>query len=326
MIYIPNQSTDCYFNLALEEYVFTTFDPTQSYLLLWRNDNTVVVGKHQNTMEEIQQEYVKSHGIHVVRRMSGGGAVYHDLGNLNFTFIAPQTKGAAFDFLAFIQPVIQALAAMGVKAEFNSRNDLTINGRKCSGNAQYVKHGRVLHHGTLLFNANLSTVAHALRVSEAKLTSHGVKSIRSRVTNIAPYLPTPMTIETFQQTLLHHLFPHGVRSHTLTEQDLQAIRLLRDGKYVTWDWNYGASPPYTIRKEAHFPGGLVTIHLNVKNGTIQSIRFFGDFFGADQLEPLEQGLIGTSLREDDIRSALSRLQAETYFNHIRQEELVSLFI
>lgn len=326
MIYIPNHSMDCYFNLALEEYVFTSFDPSQSYLLLWRNDNTIVVGKHQNTTEEINADYVNAHGIHVVRRMSGGGAVYHDLGNLNFTFITHQASNGAFDFRAFTLPIVRALSAMGVTAAFNSRNDLTVDGKKFSGNAQYVRSGRVLHHGTLLFDSNLNVLSDALRVRESKCTSHGVKSTRARVTNLIPYLPPSMTIEAFQVSLLHHLFPQGIVSHLLTEEEQSAVYKLRDEKYATWDWNYGASPPYTIRREAHFPGGLVTIYLGVKEGKIQSVRFYGDFFGAEQLEPLEQELVGTPLREDALRAAFSHLHISEYFSQIHEGELMSLFL
>lgn len=326
MIYIPNHSTDCYFNLALEEYVFSSLPSTHSYLLLWRNDNTIVVGKHQNTAQEINQEYVKEKGIHVVRRMSGGGAVYHDLGNLNFTFITDQVPGKEFDFRAFTQPVIQALSTMGVTAEFNGRNDITIDGKKCSGSAQYLRNGRVLHHGTLLFDSDLGVVADALKVRESKLNSHAVKSVRARVTNIAPHLPTPMTIEVFQETLLQQLFSQGTSTYHLTPKELQAIQTLRDEKYHTWDWVYGASPPYTMEKEAHFPGGLVTVQLSVEDGVLHSVRFFGDFFGAEQLEPLEQGLTGTPLREADLRAALKSLHAADYFNNIGEEELLSLFL
>ena len=326
MIYIPNSSTDCYFNLALEEYVFSSLDPSQSYLLLWRNDNTIVVGKHQNTAQEINEAYVKENGIHVVRRMSGGGAVYHDLGNLNFTFITDQVPGMEFDFQAFTQPVIQALAAMGVTAEFNGRNDITIDGKKCSGSAQYLRDGRVLHHGTLLFDSDLGVVANALKVRESKLRSHAVKSVRARVTNIAPYLPAPMSIQDFQEALLQQLFSQGTSTYHLTPEELEAISALREEKYHTWDWNYGASPPYTMEREAHFPGGLVTVQLAITSGILRSVRFFGDFFGAEHLEPLEQGLIGTPLRETDLRAAFKRLHAAAYFSSIEEEELLSLFL
>ena len=326
MIYIPNESTDCYFNLALEECVLTAFDPEQSYLLLWRNDNTIVVGKHQNTAEEINAAYVKANGIRVVRRMSGGGAVYHDLGNLNYTLIQPRQQNAAFDFQAFAAPVVCALAAMGVPAEYNGRNDLTVDGKKFSGSAQYVSGSKVLHHGTLLFSSNLDVVADALQVREEKLASHAVKSVRSRVTNLAPYLPASMTIETFQAALLAHLFPQGVVSRTLTAAELTHVQRLREQKYAAWEWNYGVSPPYTVRREARFAGGIISLYLDVRKGKICSARFYGDFFGADDLTPLEQGLIGTSLQENALCAALKRLNATAYFKQIREEELLSLFL
>jgi len=194
MKYIFNPSTDPHFNLALEEYVMTNCKDGETYFLLWQNEPSIIIGKHQNTVEEINSSFVKDNNIHVVRRLSGGGAVYHDLGNLNFTFIIGSGKEGMFDFGKFTQPIVKMLQSRGVNAELNGRNDLTIEGKKFSGNSQYIKNNRLLHHGTLLFNSNLEDVAKALMVSGEKIESKGVKSIRSRVTNILEHMADKISV------------------------------------------------------------------------------------------------------------------------------------
>ena len=206
MIFINNTySTDPTFNLAFEEYVFESMDQNETYFMLWQNDHAIIVGKHQNTIEEINQDFVKEQGIKVVRRLTGGGAVYHDLGNLNFTFIVNNDSGKPFDFQSFTRPVVKALQSLGVNAEFNGRNDITIDGKKFSGNSQYAKRGRVLHHGTVLFNSKLDTVQNALKVKKDKIESKGVKSVKSRVTNIADYLEPGFTLEDFKKALVSYV-------------------------------------------------------------------------------------------------------------------------
>jgi len=194
MIRIVNDHTDPRINLAVEEYALNYLDPREEYVILWQNEPTVVVGRNQNTVAEVNAPFIKERGIHVVRRLSGGGAVYHDFGNLNFTFIVDAQKEMVSNFEYFTRPVIQALASLGVEAEFSGRNDITIDGKKFSGNAQYWSKNRLLHHGTILFNSQLDVVQEALNVSADKLQSKGVKSVRSRVTNIYPYLKTPLLL------------------------------------------------------------------------------------------------------------------------------------
>lgn len=324
MIYLEPPGTDPYFNLALEEYVFEQMDRSRAYFMLWQNSNTIVVGKYQNTAEEINQAFVDAHGIRVVRRLSGGGAVYHDTGNLNFTFIVDQDTVPGLNFKIFVRPVVEALARFGVHAEFTGRNDLTIGGMKFSGNSQYAKHGRLLHHGCIMLDSNLTDVADALRVKQAKFDSKAVKSVRSRVTTINTHAPTPIAMEDFKSALRACAMAGGaLEPYTLTTEDMLAVQKLRDGKYATWAWNYGFSPPYDMRREARFPAGLVTAHLRVKQGCIQAVRFYGDFFGSGPLEELEAAMAGLPL-DAQLAEALAPLHVEHYMSGITAEELARL--
>mgnify|MGYP002797026608 FL=1 len=323
MFYLESPSRDPYFNLALEEYVFERMDKSKSYFLLWQNDNTIVVGKYQNTAEEIDQAYVDAHGIRVARRLSGGGAVYHDKGNLNFTFIVDRADAPGLNFKIFVEPVIQALARFGVHAAFTGRNDLTIDGMKFSGNAQYARRGRLLHHGCIMLDSNLTSVADALRVKEAKFASKAVKSVRSRVTTINAHAPAPISMEDFKGALKECAMASGeLEPCTLTEEDLAAIRKLRDEKYATWAWNYGCSPAYDMRREMKFPAGLVTAHLSAEGGKIKAVRFYGDFFGGE-LGELEGAMVGLPL-DGHLTEALEALRVGDYMSGITAEELSRL--
>ena len=323
MFYLESPSRDPYFNLALEEYVFERMDKSKSYFMLWQNDNTIVVGKYQNTAEEIDQAYVDAHGIRVARRLSGGGAVYHDKGNLNFTFIVDRADAPGLNFKIFVEPVIQALARFGVHAAFTGRNDLTIDGLKFSGNAQYARRGRLLHHGCIMLDSNLTGVADALRVKEAKFASKAVKSVRSRVTTINAHAPAPISMEDFKGALKECAMASGeLEPCTLTEEDLAAVRKLRDEKYATWAWNYGCSPAYDMRREMKFPAGLVTAHLSAEGGKIKAVRFYGDFFGGE-LGELEGAMAGLPL-DGHLTEALEALRVGDYMSGITAEELSRL--
>ena len=323
MFYLESPSRDPYFNLALEEYVFERMDKSKSYFMLWQNDNTIVVGKYQNTAEEIDQAYVDAHGIRVARRLSGGGAVYHDKGNLNFTFIVDRADAPGLNFKIFVEPVIRALARFGVHAAFTGRNDLTIDGMKFSGNAQYARRGRLLHHGCIMLDSNLTSVADALRVKEAKFASKAVKSVRSRVTTINAHAPAPISMEDFKGALKECAMASGeLEPCTLTEEDLAAIRKLRDEKYATWAWNYGFSPAYDMRREMKFPAGLVTAHLSAEGGKIKAVRFYGDFFGGE-LGELEGAMVGLPL-DGHLTEALEALRVGDYMSGITAEELSRL--
>lgn len=323
MIKIVNKNTDPRINLAVEEYALNHLDPSQDYAILWQNEPAVIVGRNQNTVAEVNAPFIKEKGIHVVRRLSGGGAVYHDLGNLNYTFIVDAQKSVVSNFEYFTKPVIQALASLGVKAEFSGRNDITINGQKFSGNAQYWSKNRLLHHGTILFNSELSVVQDALNVKADKIQSKGVKSVRSRVTNIFPHLPNPITIEEFKEALWRYLIPGGAGQEcVLTEQDWSVIKDLKDRRYSQWDWNYGASPESEIEKEERFAGGKLELKFNVRDGVIQDMNIFGDFFGKSNVTHFAQLLNGKDYRESVIAEVLADVEFGEYFIGITKDEFL----
>lgn len=324
--YIENLSTDPCFNLAMEEHLFNSLEPeNDGYFLLWQNEPTIVVGRFQNTLEEINGDFVKSRKVNVVRRISGGGAVYHDHGNLNYTFIVHSKTETPFDFAFYTKPIIDILRKLGVNAEFTSRNDLTIDGKKFSGNAQYMRKGRLLHHGTLLFDSDLDILTQALNVSEDKFLSKGIKSIRSRVTNILPHLHSDdMDIASFKEVILDNLTHDntGIVRSSLPVEVMQKITDLAESKYRTWDWNYGKSPEFTEKKIKRFDCGKIEALIQVEKGQIQSCRFYGDFFGNGNLEDIERLILGKEYNRIELEKALEHVHLGHYFRGIRKSEFI----
>lgn len=328
MLFIKSPSTDPEFNLALEQVVFDTIGKTDDVFMLWQNARAVIIGKHQNTVEEINLPYIREKDIKVVRRLSGGGAVYHDMGNLNFTIITSAGDTAELDLHMFALPVLEALKEMGLGAELGGRNDMTIGGKKFSGNSQYVKGGRVMHHGTLMFDSDLDEVTAALNVSADKIESKGIKSVRSRVTNLKEHLGADATLEEFERLLVKNIFAgREVQVYELTPKDIAAAEKLRDEVYSTWKWNFGQSPQYTHLKERRIPGvGLVKLYLEVKDGKIAAVECRGDYFGAEDTRPLEHILMGTELNEGALRAALEDFELSRYFHNINNEDFIKLLV
>ena len=324
--YLDLRTTDPAFNLAMEQYVFDSLPRDRSYWMLWQNDNAIIIGKHQNTLSEINESFVREHGIRVVRRLSGGGAVYHDMGNLNFTVITDAGEDNSLDFRLFCEPVIGALASLGVTAELNGRNDITVGGQKFSGNAQYLRDGRVMHHGTILFDSDLSVVAQALQVDPEKIQSKGIASVRSRVTNVRPHLPQDCTLDEFRRALLRHILASTPgEAYPLTEEDLAAVERLRRQRYATWEWNYGYSPECTVHRHRRVSGcGRIDVYLTVRDGSISDASFRGDFFSAEEPEGLAQRLIGCRPTAEALRTALAGADVSRYFSGLDTETFLGI--
>ena len=327
MLFIDNgNSNDPSFNLALEEYCLLNLPIDAHYLLFYVNAPSIIIGKHQNTLEEIDTDFVQQHGIRVVRRISGGGAVYHDLGNLNFSFIRRYEKSQFNNYREFTRPVLAALHHLGVPAELNGRNDIVADGRKVSGNAQAVRRDRMVSHGTLLFRSELDNVVHALKPKPGKMISKGIQSVRSRVVNIGDFLPASISMADFRATLLAHLFP-GTASppqYRLTPEDLEAVDALAQSRYRSWDWNYGESPAFNLQRVQRFAVGEVDARLFVERGHVKTAKFHGDFFTSRDITELEQALTGIRYRPDDIRAALQPVQAWEFFEGVAIDDLVKL--
>ncbi|MDF2698770.1 MAG: lipoate--protein ligase [Haloplasmataceae bacterium] len=326
MLTIINKSTNPRFNLALEEYVLKFLEIDEDFILLWQNGPSVIIGRNQNTIEEVNSSYVNEHNINVVRRISGGGAVYHDLGNLNYTFVTKNLKDNLNNYRKFTEPVIKILNELGVPAEFSGRNDITIEGKKFSGNAQSYFRNKMFHHGTILFNADLEAVSRVLNVKVDKIESKGIKSVRSRVTNVLPYLKEPTTIVAFQEKLLKSILGTddiSSKEYKLTESDLKKINGLKEVKYDGWDWNYGESPKFDLQKSKRYEGGNLDIRLIVEDGIIENIKIFGDFFGKEEVSKLEKLIEDNKFEEQSLRKVLSTIDVGDYFFKITLDDLIN---
>jgi len=328
MIFVDNKGIhDPRINLAIEEYLLKTMDvEKEPVLLFYINQPSIIIGKNQNTIEEINTDYVEDNGIIVVRRLSGGGAVYHDLGNLNFSFITNDDGDSFMNYKKFTQPVVDALAKMGVNAELSGRNDILAEGRKVSGNAQFSTKGRMFSHGTLMFDTEIDAVVSALKVKKDKIESKGIKSIRSRVANISEFLKEQMTVEEFRLEILKSIFggEENIRYYELTEDDWANIHKLSEERYQTWEWNFGKSPRFNIQKTHRFPTGGIDIRLEVNHGVMEEVHIFGDFFGVGDMADIEQRLVGTNYDRAAIAKALADIDIPTYFGGISAEDFLQL--
>lgn len=327
MLFIDNKGiTDPRINLAIEEYALKNLDINETYLLFYINEPSIIIGKNQNTIEEINTEYVENNGIHVVRRLSGGGAVYHDLGNLNFSFITKDDGDSFHNFRKFTEPVVNALRKTGVNAELSGRNDLLAEGRKISGNAQFSTRGRMFSHGTLLFDSEIESVVSALNVKKDKIESKGIKSIRSRVANISEFLSNKVTIEEFRSLLLKNIFEglDEIPEYVLTEKDWENIHELSKERYQNWDWNYGKSPKFNLQHSHRFPVGQIDVRFEVNKGIIDQCKIYGDFFGVGDVTVIEDKLTGIKYEKSQIVSAMEDVDIKHYFGNISKEDFINL--
>ncbi|ACA46894.1 lipoate--protein ligase [Clostridium botulinum] len=329
MQFLVNKSTNPFFNLALEEYLLKNVDIREDYFILWQNEPTIVIGKHQNTLKEINMNFVKDNNINVVRRNSGGGAVYHDLGNINFTFITKYDEKHLLDFKTFTNPVVYSLGKLNVKAELSGRNDILIDGRKISGNSQHIYKDRFLHHGTLLFNSELENLVKALNVDNDKILSKGIESIKSRVTNIKEHVKEDIFMEKFKEILIENIFmwnKSSLKEYNLTNDHINDIEKLMEEKYMTWQWNYGYSPEFNYRNSKRFQGGKLEVLLNIVEGHINECKIYGDFLGLMDVSEIEKKIIGIKYGEEYIDEFLKEIDIKKYFGTLCFDEIKSCFV
>ncbi|KAL3949788.1 lipoate--protein ligase [Lentilactobacillus hilgardii] len=334
MYYYVMKSNDIRRNLATEQYLMNEINFDEPLLLFYIEGPCIIVGRNQNTLEEINKKYVDEHGIVVTRRLSGGGAVYQDLGNLCFSFVVDSDSEEFGDFKSFVQPVVDALHDMGATtAEVSGRNDILVDGKKFSGNAMYTKGGKTFSHGTLMLDVDLSVIPNALTVPEDKIKSKGIKSVRSRVTNLKPYLAPEyqnLTTPEFRDRLLKELFhvedlnQIKDKEYHLTDEDKKGIDKIFDDVYNNWNWVYGNSPEFTVKKRQHFTNGTIDARFQVDDGKISNVTFFGDFFGPKDTIELADKLKGVRFERADVSNALKDVDLNQYFTGIPEEDFLDM--
>ncbi|QVK16864.1 lipoate--protein ligase [Mycoplasmatota bacterium] len=320
---LKSHSTNAFFNLTSEKYFLDNYK--EPIFLLYIHTPSIIVGKNQNTLEEINYEYVKTHKIRVARRLSGGGAVFHDKNNLNFSFITKKDEGNIEEqFIKFTKPIIEFLKCLGANATFSGRNDILIDGKKCSGNAQAYQKDIMLHHGTLLFDSDMSLLTESLKPNKFKMKSKGIDSVRSRVTNIKLHLNKDLTIEQFRDELISFMKQNFTDYYELdfTKDEIEAIEKMSQEKYGTWDYVFGKSPKFQFKNINKFKGGIVECQFDVSKGIIQNMHIYGDFFGLKDINELTNQLNGTKYEESAIKEKL--IDLNDYINNITVEEFISL--
>ena len=326
MIYIDSNSSSPYFNFALEEYLLTEKNLEEDEIFLfWRTNPTVMIGRYQNTYCEINEKYVEENNINVVRRNSGGGTIYTDMGAWQFTFIEKNYKEERISFGKFTGPIVDALKKQGVDAHFNSRNDLLIGKKKFSGNAQYRKNNCMLHHGSILFNTDIKAMVESITVSQDKIIAKGIKSVRERVINVSEVMEENITSEEFRDIMLRNLLK-GNKVYTLNEEDIAAVNKIKEEKFESWNWNYGKNPVFNVERWKRFDGGRVNFKLNVKKGIIRECTIEGDFFLSGDICRIEEAFVNCKYIKEDLQKILDELDIDKYFYRITKKDLLECLI
>ena len=323
---IRNNNIDPAFNLATEEYILKYFDADEPVFMLWRNNAAVIVGKNQNTFSEIDLDFVKENNVRVIRRLTGGGAVFHDLGNVNFTFMENEQDGHFNNYTYYTTDLVDFLAAFGVQAELSGRNDILIDGKKICGNAQCVSNHKVMHHGCILYSADLSRLTHALKAKKEKFDGKSVKSVASRVTNIVDHMDDKMEVTAFLDAFERFIAErYACAEYRFTAQDIESIQQLTDEKYDTWEWNFGRSPDYNFMNTQKFDFGLIEIHLMISAGMLHMVKISGDFFGKRDISEIETALTGHYHKAEEIEAVLGKYDISQYISGCTKETFVKLF-
>jgi lipoate-protein ligase A len=315
-----------YYNFALEDYLLTEAEE-DDYVFFYIHKPSIIVGKYQNTIEEVNKDFIEDNNIIVARRLSGGGAVYHDHGNLNFSFVHKASKKDVNDFKKFTKPVVDALKDLGLNAHLSGRNDILIDDKKISGNAQYFTNNRLLHHGTLLYDSEMSNLVKSLKVRDLKIKSKGIKSVKSRVANIADFLDNTLPIEDFRDYLLKSFYKSkDIEKYELDEKALNYIENKVKEQFSTWDWNWGKSPDYEIQKIEIFPFGILDTRIDVKDGKISKCKIYGDYFSKKDISNLENSLIGLKYDKNELLKNQNVIKIDDYFTDFDFEEYINYLV
>lgn len=326
MRYIKNPNNDPYFNMAFDEYCLESLPIDEPVFYLWQNRPAVIIGFNQEVNTEVNLDYLRANGIELVRRVTGGGAVYHDLGNLNYTIVG-RSENLERDYPEYAALLMKALQTLGVPATLSGRNDILVEGKKVSGFAKRVCKDRLMVHGTLMYQVDVDVLTHVLNPSPTKLQSKGVSSVRSRVANLREYLPQIADVRMFSQQLEAILSNHYTDAeYRLSDTDLGHIRQLRDAKFAQWEWNYGRSPKATLTHSARLACGTVEVHLTLHENRITSCRFGGDFLGNLPASDVEKALQGIVYESASIHQCLTRMEIGQYFDGIEAADLIKLMI
>ena len=313
MKYLVNGCTHAHWNMAFDEYALEGLRADEPLFYLWQNAPAVIIGRNQSPYAEVNLPYLEANGIVLARRVTGGGAVYHDLGNLNYSIVGPS---------ALVEKhygtVAAALRQLGAPAELSGRNDILVEGRKCSGYAKRLSKDRMMIHGTLMWDVDLVRLIEALSVPGSKVEAKGIASVRSRVANLKDYLPQFSGIDAFRAAL-QNILATGDGPYPLLAADLEAVDRAVEAKFGRWEWNFGHAPESSHHSRKTFPCGTVEAHYSLKGGVFTQLQFGGDFLGGRPAEELAGLLLGK--RPEDIRG----LEVSAWFDGTKPEELLTLF-
>jgi len=324
--YIETKWDIPYYNFALEDYLLNEAKE-DDYVFFYIHKPSIIVGKYQNTIEEINKDFIEENDISVARRLSGGGAVYHDHGNLNFSFVHKADKRDVNNFKKFTKPVIDALIELGLDAHLSGRNDILIDDKKISGNAQYYTNGRLLHHGTLLYDSQMSNLVKSLKVRDLKIKSKGIKSVKSRVANISDFLNNQLPIEDFKEYLLKSFYQsRDIEKYELDDKAMNYIDKKVKEKYSTWEWNFGKSPDFEIQKIHKFPFGILDTRLDVRDGVISHCKIYGDYFSKKDIVHLENSLIGLKYDKRELSINKDIIKINDYFDNLKFNDYINYLL